>query len=501
MDRRRYLKVVAATAAVSVLAGCSEIDRERPETITSTPEPEPGPGPGPGPDPTIEPESVVRYGIQFDRVLDAVDDLGMDSSGKRPIDDALSKAVQDGTLVEFPAGRYFLRDPVSIEYIENWGLRGLGDRPTDVRFVSTPGKGQQILTTDDGDGILVENVAFDYSEAREGSLGLLLKAQDRLRVQDIHFVGFNPNEEEGGLVNLSPQALSPRGTAIVDGLVRTGPTDIRPHRHFPGPANEPGIIWLGEKHRGTLVVRNSHLENAGENGIYASRTSGRVQIENSLFTNNNQAALRIGGEGSHVKNCRFVVDTDNANPDNENGFINPHCILWETGENGLSGGSIEGCSFVYKSVPKAPIVAIWADGSAGAFTVKNTRFTIDAPGVQAIRVDDPQNPRLGNTAAKPWDVTLTDIFIEGKGAGMLPMIQIDGRPNSTLNNCCISVSNVDRLVQVTNSSGSSLKNINISGPGKWLTTQQSDLVVQNVSREQVCRPVDPSTVNLPGHAL
>ena len=494
MDRRQYLKLAIATATVSVVAGCSELRREGPTTPTPTPvtpeepttptpatttsEREPGPDTG---------DSSVRYGISFDRVVNAVDDLGMDPTGTTPIDAALSGVLTNGTLVEFPAGKYFLRDPVEMKYIARWGIRGLGDVPTDVRFVSTPGEGKQLVKTDDGEGILVENVAFDYSETREGSLGLVLKVQDDLRVQDVHFVGFNPNVEEGGVVNLSPQALSPTGRAVVDGLVRTGPTDIRPHRHLPGPANEPGIVWLGKRHRGTLVVRNSHLENGGENGIYASRTSGKVHVEDSLFRNNNQASLRIGGSGSHVKNCRFVVDTDNAHPDNENEFINPHCILWETGQRGLSGGRIEGCSFVYTSVPKTPLVAIWADGSAGAFTIADTRFTIDVPGVQAIRVDDPRTPRLGKTAAKPWDVTLTNVLIEGSGSGVVPIVQIDGRPNSTLSNTCLSVSNVTSAVRLTNSPGSSLQNINVSGRGKWLSGRQSDLVVQNVSYDRVCR--------------
>jgi hypothetical protein len=487
MNRRQYLTLATATATVGLIAGCSEIRRDGPKTPTpvtpegprtATPEREPGPDTG---DPS------VRYGISFDRVVNAVDDLGMDPTGMTPIDAALAGVLTNGTLVEFPAGTYFLRDSVEVAYVARWGVRGLGDAPTDVRFVSTPGEGKQLVKIDDGEGLLVENVAFDYSEVREGSLGLVLKARDGLRVQDVHFVGFNPNVEEGGVVNLSPQALSPTGRAVVDGLVRTGPTDIRPHRHLPGPANEPGIVWLGKRHRGTLVVRNSHLENGGENGIYASRTSGKVHVENSFFKNNNQASLRIGGSGSHVKNCRFVVDTENAHPDNENGFINPHCILWETGQRGLSGGRIEGCSFVYKSVPKTPLVAVWADGSAGAFTIENTRFTIDVPGVQAVRADDPRTPRLGRTAATPWDVTLTNVLVEGSGSGVVPIVQIDGRPNSTLDNCCLSVSNVTSAVRLTNSPGSSLRNINVSGRGKWLSGRQSDLVVQNVSYDPVCR--------------
>ena len=426
-----------------------------------------------------------RHGISFDRVVNAVDDLGMDASGSKPIDSALQSTMKDGnTLVEFPPGTYLIDGQLTEGELNSWGIRGLGENPTDVTFVTNPGEGKRIIKSGDGNGILIENVAFDYSQKRAGSLGLILKAQDNLRVQDVHFVGFNPNEEEGGVVNLSPQILSTDGTAVVDGLVRKGATDIRPHRHLSGPANPPGIMWLGKKHKGTLVVRNSHLENAGENGIYASAPSGSIQIENSVFKNNNQAALRMGGKGSYVKNSRFVVDTSES--DNENGLINPHSIIWETDKRGETGGYIEGCEFDYRNAPKKTTAAIWADGSVGEFTVRDTRIRIDTPEIAAIKLDDPTSSRLGVPSDRPWGVTLEKVSVTGSSAGSLPAIDVTNRPGTTVKSCCLQLSADRDGIGIHDSKDCRIEETNIDVGGQATVFDGAKVATSNVTKEASC---------------
>lgn len=483
MNRRQYLKLFGATAAAGALAGCGqETPTESPPTETPT---------GPEGSPSGESPTATAsgpYGFDFDTVLNAVDDLGMDPNGQDPIDDAFLRFLKrESTLLEFPPGRYRFENQHKVKKANTLGIRGLGKNRRKVLF-STPSKRARkfIVIENGGNGFLLENVTFDHGGGA-GSIGNVLRLDDNLRVQNVEHIGFNPTQENGAVDNLSPQILTEDGTAIVDTFVRTGPTDIVSHGHLDGTANE-GSIWLGGRHVGKLVVRNSLLKNTGTNAIYCSRAPGAVEIRNCRFVNNNQASLRIGGEGSLVKNCTFEVDTDKTPRNNKGSLINPNCIVWETGSLGLSGGTIEGCTFTYDAAPKERILsAIWADGSAGAFEIQNCRFSLNIPNARAIRADNPKNPRLGKTAAKPWNVTMNNIVVEGEiPTRAVPLIEITGRPNSALSNCCFSVPDDEGLVKLVGSPGSSFQNINVTGTGNWLIAKTDQFVKKNITRKRSC---------------
>ncbi|RDI70368.1 hypothetical protein DWB78_00775 [Halopelagius longus] len=430
--------------------------------------------------------SAERYGISFDRVVNAVDDLGLDPDGDEPIDSAIDRTTEEGDyLIEFPPGTYYWEDSVTESGLDNWGIRGLGDDPTDVKFVSEEGAAKFLLKTNGGDGILVENVAIDYGSDWEGSLGLMLKADDNLRVQDLHFVGYNPTQSHGTVDNLSPQILDPDGKAVVDGLVRTGPTDIASHGHIGGDVNE-GCVWLGGKHVGELVIRNTHIENSGTNAIYARKSPGDVKVEDSLFVNNNQTSLRIGGRGSYVKGCRFVVDTDNATEENRGEFINPHAIVWETDNRGESGGYIVHCDFIYKSAPAKTTAAVWVDGTAGRMAIRKSRFQMDADDVAAIRIDDPEDPRLGITASKPWFSILNNVSITGSSSGSEPAVFIDNRNNSTISNSCFQLTGDRDAIRFRNSDGSVIKNTTINVDGEATIFDDSDVSTEDISHSGSC---------------
>ncbi|MFC6825404.1 hypothetical protein [Halopelagius fulvigenes] len=433
-----------------------------------------------------------QHGISFDRVVDAVDDLGLDPDGDEPIDSALDETIEEGNvLIEFPPGTYYWEDTVAESNVNNWGIRGLGDHPTDVRFVSDDGASKFLLKTRGGEGILVENLAIDYGFDRSGSLGLMLKAHDNLLVRDVHFVGFKPTQDDGAVENLSPQALDPDGRVVVDGLVCTGPTDIAPHGHLEGDVNT-SRVWLGSKHVGELLVRNSHIENAGTNAIYARESAGDVKIEDSLFVNNNQTSLRIGGSGSYVQGCRFVVDTDNATEENVGEFINPHAITWETGERGETGGYIADCDFIYKSAPAKTAAAVWVDGSAGEMAIRDSRFRIDADGVAAIRVDDPRDPRLGETASKPWGVTLENVSITGSSSGSHPAVFINNRDGSTIRDSCLQLTGNREGIYLRNSDDSVIENTNLNVDGATTIFAGSDVSTSGITNSESCPVPDDS---------
>ncbi|SDR14584.1 hypothetical protein [Halopelagius longus] len=91
--------------------------------------------------------------IEFDRRVNAVEDLGADPTGTVPIDAALGGAVDDGVLVEFPAGTYSVNIP--IEMGERTGFVGVGETAADVRFRPTGAAGNQWLQfAETGDSVV-----------------------------------------------------------------------------------------------------------------------------------------------------------------------------------------------------------------------------------------------------------------------------------------------------------------------------------------------------------
>jgi predicted small lipoprotein YifL len=482
MNRRQYLKLVGATVTAGALAGCGQkTQTEAPPTETA---------PQTGGQSTAEPTSTEAgpYGFEFDTVLDAVADLGMDPTGEEPIDDALDRFIsRTSTLLEVPPGRYRFEEDHVFKRADTLGIRGTGEHRRKAVFWSRSNEGRQFLNVrKGGNGLLLENVSFDHGNG-PGSIGNILRLDDNLRVENVEHLGFNPISQNGAIDNLSPQILTRDGTAIVNRFMRTGPSDIVSHGHLDDNSNA-GCIWLGEDHLGTLVISRSVFKNMGTNAIYCSRTPGGVEVRNCTFTNNNQSSLRIGGRGSLVKNCTFTVDTANARKDNRGEFINPNGIVWETGNLGLTGGSIEGCTFVFESGPSdRSLSGIWADGSAGAFSVRDCRFVINMSNGRAIRIDDPQDPRLGVTAARPWGVTLSNIVVEGSVATKpTPLIEIIGRPNSKLANCCFSIPDDEGVVKLVASPESSLQDINVTGSGNWLTAETGEFVTENITRRESC---------------
>lgn len=127
--------------------------------------------------------TVTRGGIEFDDVLDAVADLGMDPSGGVPVDGAV-RAAGDGALIQFPDGTYrFERDSNGALFEGGRrGIEGIGD---DVLLTSRTGRfslGGTAL-----DGAYLDNVIV----GRTGQPGYpeIRLAGDRVVLTNISFRG------------------------------------------------------------------------------------------------------------------------------------------------------------------------------------------------------------------------------------------------------------------------------------------------------------------------
>ncbi|MFC6825647.1 hypothetical protein [Halopelagius fulvigenes] len=280
----------------------------------------------------------------------------------------------------------------------------------------------------------IENVVVDYGEEWEGSAGFLIKAGGDILVDNVRFKGFNPTDGDGAADNLAVMATSPDGTVILRRIERTGPTNIVSHGHLDGDANE-GCIWLGSKHQGDLYVVDSVFANCGTNAIYCSRTRGSTHFIRTRFENNNQASIRLGGgqRPATVRDCEFVIDTDNAHPDNRGEFINPHGPVLET-KNTKEGVSsvpvtISNTEFLLLSAPEKSRLA-FADGNVGPVTIENSRLRSE---VEACRPFDAlTNARWGT---EPDDQSITFRNCSFSGAGTA---RVHGGRSVTVDGGCFS---------------------------------------------------------------
>jgi len=493
MERRQYLKTVGGTLAGLTLAGCSSLTSPSGDaanrsgaqaTATGTPAPESGSsgnssGPdssGPNATSTPEPE-ISRRGIRFGRKVDAVDDIGMDPTGSNPVDERFSSAITDNTLVKFPSGTYLFEKQHRMEEINNWGIIGVGDSREDVEFVAPEGEVLRILNVRSGRNILVENLTFNQRNTRFGSLGNTIKVQDNLQMRNLNHRGFEPSENTGAIGNLNVLVEDPDGVAVVEDYdMRMG------YEHVQYPDNVIGI-WSGPTSTGTIYIRRVQMENTP--GLYMSRTEGEVRVENCHFRNCDDYAARVCGEGSYLKDCTFVVDVENSNDVvNEHDFNYP--VLWESGFQGKTGGYIEGCRFVCRSVAK-PVPLVVHDGSAGAVEMRDTTFKVDVDGVDVLDVIPPgDGDRIDGKPDRPWKTILDDVEIHGESDGPGAVVQIVGRDSSAVRNSCINMDGKRSGIAVENAGSCVIENTNISVAGEDVVYRNGSATTDDVTHLEAC---------------
>lgn len=146
--------------------------------------------------------SLRRHGIEFDRTLDAVEDLGMDPTGVDAVDSQLKRAG-DGTLVQFPEGSYKFGPGDVTLGADRVGLEGVGET---VSFRG-PDTGSVVL---DATGTTTYLGDITLEDRGESAVDIRLRA-DRIGLQSIDRLQ-SPTEKRG-----------PTATAGTDSLVVDGP--------------------------------------------------------------------------------------------------------------------------------------------------------------------------------------------------------------------------------------------------------------------------------------
>ncbi|WP_195155807.1 right-handed parallel beta-helix repeat-containing protein, partial [Halorubrum sp. AJ67] len=388
-----------------------------------------------------------RHGIEFDRVLNAVDDLGLDPSGEVAAEDDVEDALSnDGTLLAFPKGSYRFGGSVSLD-AERVGILGLEavELSPDFGFDGLLFDGQGAAVDD----VLVENVDIDI-RAPATTAGIRLNCRHHFHVENVEFVGRGTNPSSGGTTSAFLLAVrSENGRGVLRNVVAKKGSRIDGYEGGNGRIG----VWIGWSNKGTVRIEDCDFREFGNNGVYGSRTPGNVEVVGCYFLNNNVCGPRIGGAGSYVENCTVEIDLDRytgGTVDTSTEF-NTRAIVVEQGIQrtdapALPGGAeIRGCTLHARSSPLSQSV-IEQSPVARNLTVRDTEIRCDIDGTPAVRRGPvgalPFRPDRQRPPGPHW-TRLQNVTVGGDASGGVA-IDLQSAPGSRVTDCEITCRGADR---------------------------------------------------------
>lgn len=345
---------------------------------------------------------MERHGIQFDRVLHAVEDLGMDPNDGSPINDAVEQAAAEHALVTLPPGAYRV-DPSLVLHDGQVGFLGLGDSRRDVRFTVPAGASTFTFNFASGEAFLFENLCWDQGTDWDRLCGNRVDDGGTLKAVESELLGTEPHPPSVGdsgsaQFNLFHTGGGPN-SLVLDDFRKHGPADSR---DYPEGRN---IVAAYEG--SNVTVRNSDIRNTtvGQ-ALYCNNTGGDVVVENNYFENTPHTAIRINGNGV-ARNNMIVIDPEGTynHPDNrwrsEHGGMQPMRGIWvyDSKDRGSGEATLENNWVCHRSGTMMGGVVVDAT-TAGA--------TVQSGGIRS-------GPGNVLVSAEP-PVTIEDVHVTGNGS-------------------------------------------------------------------------------------
>lgn len=413
LTRRRYLEKMGAAAGISLLSS----------------------GPGGGDDSYFGRRPSPQ---RFDRVIDMVDDAGCDPTGEVACDGHLQRMAEDDTLLVFPKGTYRFDTVNRLLEFDNIGLVGRGE----TKFVAPPHHHGDWLVVDRGQGLVFENIDIDV-RAVNSAPSIQLGVTDGLFVRDVTVIGrgtrkgSSPGRNVGNVPvgnAFLPMVRSPKGHGRVERFIAKHGGRIGTYNEGKGRVG----IFVGRSHRGRLQLVDCQLAEFPNNGVYASRTHGDVQVIGGHFANNDISQIRLGGEGSYVSDAQVTVNTNRAGPPNRPGdYLNPRGIRLEGGSLDIAGAEVRNSTIRMVTNPNSAAIAIAKSG--GRFSICGTDIEIaskDGPGIVAKPPTGGSHP----PPPKPHHGVIKRTSITGRASGGYAVLIAD-RPGTRIQNSTIDQPN------------------------------------------------------------
>jgi hypothetical protein len=359
---------------------------------------------------------------EFDTVVDMVEDAGCDPNGESSCAPAIRDAAGEGTLLRFPRGTYRIDEFIQIEGYDQFGIVGDGD----VTFVPPVGSNFLLFRYNSVGRGLFSGIDIDI-RADQTVVGLRFDCEERLEVEDVEYLGRGDHPNREVVYAFGIAVTDPDGLALLRNVRALRGSIIG---HYNGGNGRTGI-WAGGHHAGTLRVENCRLEEFGNNGMYCSRNPGDVQVVGGVFRNNNVSSIRIGGDGSYVRDAHIEVDLDQYSGPRrgfEEQFNTRGIIVEQNNYQKPAGVNISNCDIRIVKTPRSQ-AAIDIGEYGRSLSVENTRIRVDPDDTLAVWRKQP-------SSRPPHDVALRNVTITGSAANNEAVRIVEGN-GSVICNCLI----------------------------------------------------------------
>jgi PKD repeat protein len=362
----------------------------------------------------------THHGIEFDRVVDAVDDLGMDPTGEQPIDDAFNDAVQTGTLIEFPPGRYLTEQRHLNTGVERFGVRGLGSHRRDVQFFPPSGEGVAFIGGGGPGPYLVENITFDELDDTSSMMWMELSSDGGNFVSQVEWIGQSPDDSHNNF-HLNIDVRSQDGVSVYEHLY-AGHDQPAVKADYPN-----GIAFFrgGPGHEGEVVLRDSDIRLRNSAATRVTNAPGVVTMERCAFHNNQNNNIRIGcgdhpTKVSSATDCYVYADGTRDTAD---------AIRLDSSGNGHSGSVYRNIDIEWTKDSGRGAIAFPSFGDYGRAEFYDCRIRNEGSNTPVINAD--------STSTSDDDVIVEGCSLSGSGEG----IDVSDRPGSVIRDSCFDMPN------------------------------------------------------------
>ncbi|MFP4626150.1 MAG: hypothetical protein ACOCQ3_02035 [Natronomonas sp.] len=440
------------------------------------------------------------FDATFDRVVNAVDDLGMDPSGSKPIDDKLNGAYEEGTLIQFPAGDYRVDSEMVIRgSTSRWGLQGLGENRDDVTFhFPNADNAYWFIHQHGGEDVLLDNFTLDSDNKL---IAIRLRTNDNGLIRDVEWAGFLPERTE------RPGQLLDPGCRDVDGVNRVVRTVmgrdgsyVNGHSWATGHAGITGIRFYpstdtnGEQHAGETILEDIEIHQIGSNGVRSTHPDGVVTVKGGFFKNCHLAHLRIHAgdhpsKRSSVTGATMIIDHDDHLPMGD-GAWNEHganAVMLDSTGHGYSQATYDSCDIICRNVEPTDgwgLIRCNNNGKSnpGGGVFRNCRI-VNETELQTVWIDERESD-----ASPPhnWLFENCEITVSApdqyREAGLVFRDDWDG---STIRNCTIYAPEGDvDGVYIENCDDVTIEDTTIHVSGRATVFENADVSTSNISHEE-----------------
>lgn len=449
----RRAALTAAVAGIGSLAGCPlgggpEDDAPtEPPTVSEQPDEQPQ---------TEEP--------RFETVVNVADE-GAATDASASITDLITAHADDDTALVFPDGRYRV-EPVLLSDLENFGMFAAPNAdPVLVPTGPADEVGKFFFQITSVKRFLFEGFSFDFTQEGFGGMTYILGTGDftvrNLQVDgpiaaDISTFRFDVVERDSqGLVE---------NVAVTDGSE---------------PESTSIGMYVGNDHAGTLVFRNCEVANFPNNGLYASSpglqdeltgANGPVKVEGGSYRNNNIANVRLGSDGSYIKDAEVVIDEE---PPPFEGDINARGIRFRN----RGGHLVENCDVRIEASGVRSLGGIVVHPTCRNARVRDTSITVESESIPAINLLTPDQE--GSSSS------FENVEIRGSANGG-NAVQVLERDGTTFQGCTVEQDGGDRNgLRFEGSQKCTLNDSEVSATAEPLVSIDSDVSTRDTRLHQL----------------